>query len=81
MLLLGGGGYTMRNVARCWAFETGRMLGVEMADELPSKALSEFNYYMDSGRLRIQTSNMKNANTREYLDKVVTTCLQVRGWG
>ena len=23
MLVLGGGGYTIRNVARCWAFETG----------------------------------------------------------
>ena len=22
LLLLGGGGYTIRNVARCWAFET-----------------------------------------------------------
>ena len=22
LLLLGGGGYTVRNVARCWAFET-----------------------------------------------------------
>ena len=25
MLVLGGGGYTMRNVARCWAYETGRL--------------------------------------------------------
>jgi len=76
MLLLGGGGYTMRNVARCWAFETGKMLGVEMEDELPSQALADMNYYQDTGRLRIQTSNMKNANTREYLDKLVQQCLQ-----
>ncbi len=26
MLVLGGGGYTMRNVARCWAYETGVLL-------------------------------------------------------
>lgn len=28
MLVLGGGGYTINNVARCWAFETGKLLGV-----------------------------------------------------
>ena len=33
MLVLGGGGYTMRNVSRCWAFETARLQGVDPADE------------------------------------------------
>jgi acetoin utilization deacetylase AcuC-like enzyme len=27
MLVLGGGGYTIRNVARCWTYETGCLLG------------------------------------------------------
>ena len=27
MLILGGGGYRINNVARCWAYETGRILG------------------------------------------------------
>lgn len=30
LLLLGGGGYTMRNVSRAWAFETGLAVGVEL---------------------------------------------------
>jgi histone deacetylase 1/2 len=34
-LILGGGGYTMRNVARTWAFETGILVGEQMATELP----------------------------------------------
>jgi histone deacetylase 1/2 len=36
-LVLGGGGYTMRNVARTWAFETGVVLGKhnEMDPALP----------------------------------------------
>ena len=76
LLLLGGGGYTMRNVARCWAFETGRMLGVDMEDTIPESALKEYNYYQDTSKLRIQVSNMKNANTREDLDKIIQTCLQ-----
>ena len=34
-LILGGGGYTIRNVARCWTLETAVVLGEE-----PSNALS-----------------------------------------
>ena len=33
LLLLGGGGYTMRNVARCWCYETSRMIGNDLSDE------------------------------------------------
>lgn len=39
MLVLGGGGYTMRNVARCWCYETGRMLGMDLPDTLPTGVL------------------------------------------
>lgn len=35
VLVLGGGGYTMRNVARTWAYETGRLTGQPMKNELP----------------------------------------------
>lgn len=34
-IILGGGGYTMRNVARTWAYETGQMVGQEMGPDLP----------------------------------------------
>jgi acetoin utilization deacetylase AcuC-like enzyme len=27
LMMLGGGGYTVQNVARCWAYETGVALG------------------------------------------------------
>ena len=30
LLLLGGGGYTIRNVSRAWAFETGLAAGMEL---------------------------------------------------
>ncbi|MCB0368230.1 MAG: hypothetical protein KDD45_02030 [Bdellovibrionales bacterium] len=29
-LLVGGGGYTLRNVSRCWAYETSVVCGVEI---------------------------------------------------
>jgi len=32
ILLLGGGGYTIRNVARCWALETSVILGKPIPD-------------------------------------------------
>mmetsp|Transcript_25618 Transcript_25618/g.47097 ORF Transcript_25618/g.47097 Transcript_25618/m.47097 type:complete len:96 (+) Transcript_25618:989-1276(+) len=33
-LVLGGGGYTIRNVARCWAYETSVLLDTELPDGL-----------------------------------------------
>jgi histone deacetylase 1/2 len=36
-LVLGGGGYTMRNVARAWAYETGIVVGQELT---PGKKFS-----------------------------------------
>lgn len=30
MLMLGGGGYTIRNVARCWTYETAVALDTEI---------------------------------------------------
>jgi len=35
MLILGGGGYTMRNVSRAWAYETGLAVGVDLPEKLP----------------------------------------------
>lgn len=32
LLVLGGGGYTVRNVARCWAYETGVVLDSKLPD-------------------------------------------------
>lgn len=40
-LVLGGGGYTMRNVARTWAFETGLLVDAPMSRTLP------FNEYYE----------------------------------
>ena len=42
LLVLGGGGYTVRNVARCWANETGVILGEKLDDELPPNEFLEY---------------------------------------
>jgi hypothetical protein len=42
MLVLGGGGYTIRNVSRAWAYETGVIVGQEIG---PGKILYLFEFY------------------------------------
>jgi histone deacetylase 1/2 len=43
-LVLGGGGYTMRNVARTWAYETGRLVGMELDRTLPYNEYYEVSF-------------------------------------
>ncbi|KAG9258210.1 uncharacterized protein F5Z01DRAFT_733694 [Emericellopsis atlantica] len=67
-LVLGGGGYTMRNVARTWAFETGVLVGANMQRTLPYNEYYE--YYAPDFELNVRSSNMENSNSREYLEKI-----------
>jgi len=67
-LVLGGGGYTMRNVARTWAFETGVLVGQELSPMLPFNEYYE--YYGPDYELDVRASNMENANSKEYLEKI-----------
>jgi histone deacetylase 1/2 len=76
LLVVGGGGYTMRNVSRCWCYETGRMLGMDLDDQLPKEALANTDYWVDTHKLRIMVSNMKNSNTRSKLEDIRNTVLQ-----
>ncbi|KAJ5805588.1 Histone deacetylase RPD3 [Penicillium pulvis] len=67
-LILGGGGYTMRNVARTWAFETGILVGDNLTSELPYN--DYYEYFAPDYELDVRPSNMDNANTKDYLDKI-----------
>ncbi|CAF3411249.1 unnamed protein product [Rotaria sp. Silwood1] len=68
LLLLGGGGYTIRNVARAWTNETAIALNQEISNELPYN--DYFEYYGPDFKLNISPSNMPNKNNTEYLDKI-----------
>ncbi|UXI17074.1 transmembrane protein 234 [Sarcoptes scabiei] len=88
LLLVGGGGYTIRNVARCWTYETAVALDTQVADgelienfqsninlidfplELPYN--DYFEYFGPDFKLHISSSNMTNANSPEYLEKIRT---------
>ena len=77
LLLLGGGGYTLRNVARCWAYETSRVLDVNLPEELPEKDRFIQYYGPTFEMAHKQCNNMRNLNDDEYVQKVLTHCLQV----
>lgn len=65
LMLLGGGGYTPKNVARCWTYETSLAVDVEIPDELPYN--DYFEYFGPNYRLHIEPSNISNDNTPDYL--------------
>jgi histone deacetylase 1/2 len=73
-LVLGGGGYTMRNVARTWAFETGQLVGTDMRSDLPFT--DYYEYYAPDFELDVKPSNMDNANSPEYLEKIKQAVLE-----
>lgn len=68
LLLLGGGGYTIRNVARCWCYETGVAVGSEVEDKMPYNEY--FEYFGPDYNLHVAPSNMENQNSRAYLESI-----------
>lgn len=73
VMVVGGGGYTIRNVARTWAFETGLLNDVVLPKELPYNGY--FEYYAPTYELDVRLANMTNANSPEYLDMVLTNVI------
>jgi histone deacetylase 1/2 len=74
-LVLGGGGYTVRNVARCWTFETSVLLNQQIENQLPYNDF--FEYYAPDFLLHLTpASNMENMNKPEILQNVTTRILQ-----
>ena len=69
-LVLGGGGYTMRNVSRTWTYETGLLVGMEPSADIPYN--DYYEYFGPDYKLDVRPNNMENMNSREYLDKILT---------
>lgn len=56
VLLTGGGGYTLRNVPRCWTYETAVITGVDIPDEIPDCDYKI--YFAPEYKLHMPVSNM-----------------------
>lgn len=73
-LVLGGGGYNIRSVARCWTYETAVCLGTDIDPRIPYNDYWE--YYAPDFELHIAPGTIENKNDREYLDKVKVKVLE-----
>jgi histone deacetylase 1/2 len=72
MLVLGGGGYTLRNVARCWAYETSILADHVVPTEMPRDD-KYIEYYGPEYKIHVPISNMENLNTKDELKKKTET--------
>lgn len=69
MILLGGGGYTVENVARCWAYETSVLLNENIGNQI-SKTNEFAEYYSgDDYKLHYPVSGLENLNQQKELDR------------
>ena len=68
MLVVGGGGYTLRNVARAWAYETSILVDKYIPSEMPQHDFMD--YYCPEYKVHMPTSNMENQNTKKDLDRI-----------
>lgn len=72
MLVLGGGGYTVHNVARCWAYETGVLCGAKIPETVPED--NPFIEYFGPGNETNPEFYHKhsNQNKKKYLDSIIS---------
>ncbi|MES1904614.1 MAG: Histone deacetylase 2 [Paramarteilia canceri] len=66
-MVLGGGGYTIRNVARCWTNETAACLGISLPNDLPFN--DYFEFYGPTYKLHIQALPIEDKNIPDVLEK------------
>jgi histone deacetylase 1/2 len=67
-LVLGGGGYTIRNVSRCWAYETSVLLDTDFPNEIPYN--DYYEYYAPDFKLHLTPEQREDMNTEASLESV-----------
>jgi histone deacetylase 1/2 len=74
LILLGGGGYTIENVAKAWTYDTGVALGQDLEKDIPYNEY--LDYYGPHYKLQIPKLNIPNMNTREDIDSIIETVFE-----
>ncbi|TFY82234.1 hypothetical protein EWM64_g1786 [Hericium alpestre] len=70
LMVVGGGGYTIKNVSRCWTYETAVLVGAAVPDELPA---TEYDAFFQDSRWRLHpplTGKVENQNSAASLQRV-----------
>ncbi|KAK0234798.1 hypothetical protein EDD85DRAFT_955671 [Armillaria nabsnona] len=65
LILLGGGGYTVKNVARTWTYETACALGIEDTIDPNLPWNKYFEWFGPRYRLEVVASNMEDMNVKD----------------
>lgn len=71
LVVLGGGGYTIRNVSRCWTYETSVLCGEALPNAIPPTS-KYYDFFGPDHTLHPSNtkSHLDNECTREYLQAV-----------
>ena len=70
LLVVGGGGYTIKNVSRCWTYETAVLVGAEIPDELPATVYDPFFRDSEWKLHPPLTGRVENQNSPASLQKI-----------
>jgi histone deacetylase 1/2 len=73
LMILGGGGYTVKNVARAWTFETAVAIGCEkdLMDQREIPVNEYLDWYGPEFKMEVKSGNMENLNGRAELEGMV----------
>lgn len=72
MLVLGGGGYTIHNVSRCWAYETGVLCGAKIPKKVPENNVFYEHFGPDHEMNPSFLKRHENLNKKKYLDSIMS---------
>jgi hypothetical protein len=70
LLIVGGGGYTIKNVSRCWTYETAVLVGASIPDELPATVYDSF---FEDSQWKLHpplTGKVENQNSPASLQRI-----------
>lgn len=73
LLVVGGGGYTIKNVSRCWTYETAVLVGAAIPDELPATVYDSF---FEDSQWKLHpplTGKVDNQNSPASLQRITTS--------
>lgn len=73
LMVVGGGGYTIRNVSRCWAYETSVLLDMGVNDTLPQTSYDEY-FAPDYVLHPPIVTKVDNQNSKASLERLVRSC-------
>ena len=70
MLVVGGGGYTPRNVSRLWTYETGVLNNVLLPSEIPEEIPFRDSFGPDYSLYPVLDDLYENKNSKKFLEDI-----------